>query len=116
MQALQLKPTVGALSSTKSSFRGFTAAFQRLSIAQQPAARQQLVVEGEQRAAVFSWRPSSCICLLKASEPACVGMRGPVGGALAAGRERHAPHSLCCGLRAVQQATSLCCVVNSTSV
>lgn len=53
MQALQLKPTVGALSSTKSSFRGVTAAFQRLSIAQQPAARQQLVVEGEQRAEVL---------------------------------------------------------------
>lgn len=47
MQGLQLKPTVGAFSSSKSSFRGVTAAFQRLSIAQQPAARQQLVVEGE---------------------------------------------------------------------
>jgi hypothetical protein len=49
MQGLQLKPTVGALSSTRSSFRGVTAAFQRLSVAPQPVARQQLVVEGERR-------------------------------------------------------------------
>lgn len=46
MAALQLKPSVGLLGSSKSTFRGITTAFKSLSISQNAVRPQPLLVQG----------------------------------------------------------------------
>ena len=92
MQVLQLKPAPAVFGSAKSGFRGVTAALQRLSIAQAPAARSSLVVEGERPVCCAAGPPTWRIAVIEPKGRAGRAMRGawrhgPAGGA---GRNRGA--------------------------